>query len=109
MAQKKNRDRLSLAIAALTIDRTRLARPVSLLLASLRRRHHMVAMVAVVTPPMMAMMAPVVMVVVTMMMMMVVAVSVHFGRHGRRNQQRSADNDRREDFQHSYSPGSTWG
>jgi hypothetical protein len=34
---------------------------------------------------------------------------VHFGRHGRRNQQRSADNDRREDFQHSYSPGSTWG
>src|ERR1700722_1026974 len=98
MAQKKNRDRLSLAIAALTIDRTRLARPVSLLLASLRRRHHMVAMVAVVTPPMMAMMAPV-----------VVAVSVHFGRHGRRNQQRSADNDRREDFQHSYSPGSTWG
>jgi hypothetical protein len=54
-------------------------------------------------------MAPVVMVVVTMMMMVVVAVSVHFGRHGRRNQQRSADNDRREDFQHSYSPGSTWG
>jgi hypothetical protein len=69
----------------------------------------MVAMVAVVTPPMMAMMAPVVMVVVTMMMMVVVAVSVHFGRHGRRNQQRSADNDRREDFQNSYSPGSTWG
>jgi uncharacterized membrane protein len=69
----------------------------------------MVVMVAVVTPPMMvmmvAMMAPVVMVVVMMMM----AVSVHFGRHGRRSQQRDADGDRREEFQHSYSPGSTWG
>jgi uncharacterized membrane protein len=71
----------------------------------------MVVMVAVVTPPMMAvvaMMAPVMMVVVTMMMV-VMAVSVHFGRHRRRSQQRDANGDRREEFQHSHSPGSTWG
>ena len=68
-------------------------------------------MVAVMTPPMMvmavvAMMAPVMVVVVTMMVVMSVR---HFGRHGRRHQQRSAEDDRRENLQHSYSPGSTWG
>jgi hypothetical protein len=69
-------------------------------------------MMAVMTPPVMVMavvavMAPVMVMVVTMMM---VVVSVgHIGGHGRRRQQRDANGDRREEFQHSYSPGSTWG
>ena len=60
----------------------------------------MVMAVVVMTP---------VMVMVVTMMVVVVAPVRHIGGHGRGRQQRDANGDRREELQHSYSPGSTWG